>query len=281
MTGDAPTTADAPAVWTIVVAAGSGQRFGGRKQYADLGSERVLDRSLRTALSVSDGCVVVLPGDATDAELTALSTAATPAATVMTVRGGATRADSVRAGLAAVPADVGVICVHDAARPLASPALFEGVRAAVTAGADGAIPGIPVADTIKLVDAALPASPAPPGASVAVESTLPRERLVAVQTPQAFAAAALRAAHAAGDDATDDAALVERAGGRVVVVAGEAHNRKLTTADDLAWARAWIAAHDSAPVPTRSGHRGPEATRSDDRHVPARDVPASDGAVTR
>jgi 2-C-methyl-D-erythritol 4-phosphate cytidylyltransferase len=120
-----------------------------------------------------------------------------------------------------VPDDVEVIVVHDAARPAAGIDLFEAVIDAVASGADAAFPGIPVTDTIKRVDG-----------DVVVE-TLDRSSLVAVQTPQAFRAAALRAAHADGIDATDDAALVERNGGRVVVVPGHAANRKLTDRADL------------------------------------------------
>jgi 2-C-methyl-D-erythritol 4-phosphate cytidylyltransferase len=97
---------------------------------------------------------------------------------------------------------------------------------AVADGADGAVPGVPVTDTIKRIDAG----------NVVVE-TPPRHALVAVQTPQAFRASVLRAAHAGGGDATDDAALVESCGGRVVVVHGELTNRKITHLDDLAWAR--------------------------------------------
>jgi 2-C-methyl-D-erythritol 4-phosphate cytidylyltransferase len=138
------------------------------------------------------------------------------------VVGGATRSDSVRAGLDAVPDDADVVVVHDAARPAARASMFEAVIAAVRAGADAAIPGVPVTDTIKRVDGQV------------VVDTLDRSTLVAVQTPQAFAAAALRAAHADAGDATDDAALVERRGGRVVVVPGDASNRKLTTPDDVA-----------------------------------------------
>jgi 2-C-methyl-D-erythritol 4-phosphate cytidylyltransferase len=146
-----------------------------------------------------------------------------PAADVVVV-GGATRTESVRAGLAAVPADaaVDVVLVHDGARPLASPQLFARVVAAVRAGADGVVPALPVTDTIKrVVD------------GVVVE-TPPRDQLVAVQTPQGFALPALRAAYARGAEATDDAALIEAAGGRVVVVAGEVANRKVTTPHDLA-----------------------------------------------
>jgi 2-C-methyl-D-erythritol 4-phosphate cytidylyltransferase len=138
------------------------------------------------------------------------------------VVGGDTRSASVRRGLAAVPAAAEVIVVHDAARPYAEPALFRAVVAAVRAGADGAVPGIPVVDTVKQV--------APDGTVLA---TLDRSRLVTVQTPQAFRADVLRAAHAAGGEATDDAALVEGAGGRVVVVPGSPDNRKITVATDL------------------------------------------------
>jgi 2-C-methyl-D-erythritol 4-phosphate cytidylyltransferase len=132
----------------------------------------------------------------------------------------------VRAGLGAVPPDATVICVHDAARPFASASLFAAVIEAVRDGADGAVPGVPVADTIKRIDAAN-----------VVTATLPRAELVAVQTPQAFRAAALRAAHGSDVEATDDAALVEARGGRVVVVAGDPDNRKITAAADLDWAR--------------------------------------------
>ena len=123
--------------------------------------------------------------------------------------GGSTRADSVRCGLAVVPDDAEVIVVHDAARPLAAPALFEAVIDAVTLEeADGAVPGVPPSDTIKAVD----------GAGY-VTGTVDRNTLVAVQTPQAFRAGVLRRAHAqAGPGATDDAVLVEALGGRVRVV---------------------------------------------------------------
>lgn len=191
---------------------GSGLRFGRPKQYEQLDGERVIDRSRRIAESVSDGVVVVVP--AADAERES------------GIAGGETRSASVRAGLDAVPEHVSIICVHDAARPLASAQLYHRVIDAVRSGADAAIPGVPVADTIKAVD--------PSGRVV---DTPDRSTLVAVQTPQAFRASALRAAHLAGGEATDDAALVEAAGGVVVVVAGEPTNRKITDPDDLEWAR--------------------------------------------
>jgi len=205
-------------VWTVVVGGGTGTRFGGPKQYEPLGRRRVLDHAVDTALAAGDGVVVVLPEADADRE--------------GAVVGGVTRSESVRNGLAAVPMSATIICVHDAARPFASEALFAAVVAAVADGADGAIPGVPVTDTIKLV-----ATSATGDRGRAVESTPPRDRLVAVQTPQAFRAAVLRAAHASGLDATDDAALVERAGGTVVVVPGEVDNRKITHPDDLRWAR--------------------------------------------
>jgi 2-C-methyl-D-erythritol 4-phosphate cytidylyltransferase len=118
--------------------------------------------------------------------------------------------------------------VHDAARPLASVALFEAVVDAVQRGADGAVPGVAVADTVKAVD------------GVTVTETLDRTRLVAVQTPQAFAGGMLRRAHADGGEGTDDAALVEAIGGRVVVVPGEAANAKITTQHDLLVARTLV-----------------------------------------
>lgn len=200
-------------VWAIVVAAGSGARFGGAKQFEELEGRRVVDWALAASRSVADGVVLVVPADHASDEATVADVA---------VLGGATRSASVRCGLAAVPADAEVVVVHDGARPFASPTLFEAVVAAVREGADGAVPGVALADTVKRV-----------GADGAVVETLDRNELVAVQTPQAFSAAALRRAHAAGGEATDDAALVEAAGGRVVVVAGDPANTKITLRTDL------------------------------------------------
>jgi 2-C-methyl-D-erythritol 4-phosphate cytidylyltransferase len=199
-------------VWTIVVAAGSGSRAGCAKQYEQVGSRRVIDHAVETARSVSDGVVVVVPaGDV---------------AVEGGVAGGSTRSESVRAGLAVVPSAATIVCVHDAARPFASSQLFHAVIQAVRGGADGAVPGVPLTDTVKRIDA-----------NKVVIDTPQRATLVAVQTPQAFRATILRAAHDTGRDATDDAALVEVLGGRVVVVAGEQNNRKITHLEDLAWAR--------------------------------------------
>jgi 2-C-methyl-D-erythritol 4-phosphate cytidylyltransferase len=210
-------------VWGIVVAAGRGDRFGKPKQFCDLAGRRVVDYSLSTMTAVCDAVVLVLPADVTgDGE---------PVAAV--VQGGATRSESVRAGLRAVPDVAEVVVIQDAARPLASRALFDAVIAAVRAGADAAVPAIPVADTLKRV------------AGDRVTGTVDRAQLVAVQTPQAFRASVLRAAHASADEATDDAALVEAVGGRVVVVSGDPRNRKITDPADLEIAEALLrsAAH--------------------------------------
>ncbi len=218
-------------MWAIVVAGGSGARFGTPKQYADLGGERVLDRSVAVARAVCDGVVVVVP--AADAEREG------------GVAGGPTRSASVANGLGAVPASADVICVHDAARPLASAGLYAAVIDAVLAGADGAVPGVAVTDTIKRVRSIA-------GGLREVVDTPVRDELVAVQTPQAFRADTLRRAHAGvgvghGAAATDDASLVEGIGGRVVVVPGEAANVKITRAEDLDRVRQHLATA-SSPV---------------------------------
>ena len=204
--------------WAIVVAAGGGERFGGAKQFARLGEASVVDRAVGVARESCDGVVLVLPAGRE-----------WPAAPGVDVAvGGASRSESVRSGLALVPDDVDVVVVHDAARPLASRALFAAVIAAVRAGADAAVPGVPVADTVKRVR------------GDRVVATVPRADLVAVQTPQAFRRSALDAAHAGDGVDTDDAALVEAAGGVVVVVPGESRNLKVTVADDLELAQALI-----------------------------------------
>ena len=212
-------------VWAIVVAAGRGERFGAPKQFSELAGTRVVDRAVTAAARACDAVVLVLaPGVEWDGS---------PVDAIAT--GGATRSESVRSGLAAVPADVDVVVVHDAARPLASDALFAAVISAVHGGADAAVPALPVIDTVKRVD------------GTRVRETIRRDDLVAVQTPQGFRAAALRAAHAGADDASDDAALVEARGGRVVVVDGDRRNLKITTGDDLVVARALLDASACAP----------------------------------
>ncbi|MCU1454611.1 MAG: ispD [Acidimicrobiales bacterium] len=202
-------------VWVVVVAGGSGLRFGGPKQYEELAGRRVLDWSVEAARSVADGVVLVLPAE--DVERPE------PAVDVV-VAGGATRSASVRAGLAAVPADAAVVLVHDAARPLASHALFRSVTDAVLAGADAVVPAVGVVDTIRDVH------------GIDVD----RDQLLAVQTPQGFAAAVLRTVHAGRPEATDDASLVAASGGRLRVVHGERWNLKITEPEDVVVAAALL-----------------------------------------
>ncbi len=207
--------------WAVVVAGGSGTRFGGPKQFAELAGRSLIDRSVEGARQVCSGVVLVVPGERLSAPEPGWKADAL-------VAGGSTRSESVRAGLAAVPPTVEVIAVHDAARPLARPELWRAVIDAVLAGADAAIPASPVTDTVKEVS--------PDGHLV----TLDRSRLVAVQTPQAFRAEILKKVHADGGEATDDAALVEAAGGRVQLVAGPRDNIKITSPDDLLIATALL-----------------------------------------
>jgi len=194
--------------WAIVVAGGSGERFGQRKQYLPLAGARVLDWALRAAVAAADGVVLVVPADvAGDPE---------PLATVV-VPGGSSRSASVRAGLAVVPADATIILVHDAARPVPVPEVWERVRAAVAAGADAVVPAVAITDTLREIGG----------------GTIDRSGVVAVQTPQGFRAEALRDAHRDAPEGTDDASLVEASGGRVVIVDGDERNLKITAPIDL------------------------------------------------
>ena len=211
------------AVWVIVVAAGSGSRFGRPKQYEPLAGRRVLDWSLDAARAVAAGVVLVVPpGRASAPE---------PRADAV-VPGGATRSASVRAGLAAVPGDATAVLVHDGARPLADRDLFARVATAVTegAGVDAVVPAVAVTDTIRRRSG----------------GAVDRSDLLAVQTPQGFRPGALRAAHAGEPEATDDVTLVESAGGKVVVVDGLPTNIKVTHPDDLVVAEALLAARPGA-----------------------------------
>ena len=219
------------AVAAIVVAGGRGVRAGTElpKQYRMIRGVPVLRRSL-LAFTSHPEIQLVQPVIHPDDER--LFQAAADALPIRTpVNGGATRQASVFAGLEALAADAPeIVLVHDAARPFASAALISRAIAAGRAGA--AIPGLPVSDTVKAVDA-----------SGRVVETLDRGRLRTVQTPQAFAYSALLAAHrkarAAGrDDFTDDAALAEWAGLAVTTFEGEAGNVKLTTNDDFTRAEA-------------------------------------------
>ena len=207
-------------IWAIVVAAGAGTRYGARKQFLELRGKSVAAWSFDAARSVANRVVLVIPPDMHPRELPDDVTAD------VIVPGGETRSASVRAGLDEVPLDATVVVIHDAARPMANAALFQRVVDAVEAGADGAVCGAPVTDTIKVVGTV--------DGQRMVVTTLDREALIAVQTPQAFAPGVLRHAHGSQLNATDDAALVEITGGSVVIVDGDPDNIKVTLPRDLA-----------------------------------------------
>ena len=236
-------------VAAILLAAGRSQRMGGiDKVWATLGGRPLLAWPLEmlAALDAVDR-IVVVSGEERREQIEALAAEFAPGRDVRWTEGGERRRDSVAAGLAAAP-DAAWYLVHDAARPLASVVLSGRVLDA--AREDGAaIPGLAVADTVKVVDA-----------DGQVTSTLDRSALRAVQTPQAFAGPLLRRAHAAGgDDATDDAQLVERLGEPVVVVEGEPNALKVTTSEDLDRVRALVEQGAprsllDAPVPRGADH---------------------------
>lgn len=201
-------------VAAVVVAGGRGVRFGGLKQFLPLGNETVAARSVRAARSVAMFVALVVPEG---------YQGTTEGADVV-ITGGDTRAASVRAGLAALPL-CDVVVVHDAARPLATKQLFTRVVEAVVDGADAAIPGLHITDTVKRTTLT--------NGVHRVVATVDRSDLVTVQTPQAFRREMLDRAHGTLSDATDDAALVEASGGTVVVVPGETGNIKITDPGDL------------------------------------------------
>lgn len=210
-------------IWSVLLAAGSGERFGAAKQFETLGDRRVVDWPLEVLGRHSDGVVLVVPDDDVSRRGGIAESHTSP---VRVVAGGASRSASVRQAMQALPTETTIICVHDAARPFVPDSVLHAVIDAVRDGADGAVPGLIVTDTIKVVNEV-----------AEVTATPDRATLRAVQTPQAFRANVLWRAHSFAADATDDAALVERGGGRVKVVAGDAMLRKITTPDDLEWAR--------------------------------------------
>lgn len=211
----------------ILVAAGSGQRVGGAKpkQYHMLAGKPLLVHALDTFLA-HDAITHIQPVIAD--EHAELWVEATPhRQTLAPVAGGDTRQESVRAGLKALkPHAPDYVLIHDAARPFFTPSLINRMLEAV-AKHEAVIPSLPLADTIKRVEGAR------------VSETLERTALVAVQTPQAFAYEKIVAAHDAqkGHALTDDAAVMEAIGEAVFHIAGEAKNRKITTPEDMLWAR--------------------------------------------
>ena len=212
-------------VAAIVPAAGSGVRMGGGipKALLTLAGEPLLVhavRGLRAATRI--GLIVVAAPADRVAEVAGLLTSYD----VLVVAGGAERQDSVRLALAALPAEVDLVLVHDAARALTPAAVTDAVLDALQSGADAVVPVLPVADTVKRV------------AGETVLETVDRADLRAVQTPQGFRRDVLTAAHADTTPATDDAALVERLGRTVVTVPGSEEALKVTRPFDLLVAEA-------------------------------------------
>jgi 2-C-methyl-D-erythritol 4-phosphate cytidylyltransferase len=218
-------------VWAILAAAGRGDRLGldRPKAFAPLNERPLIAESLER-LDASDwieGIVVAAPPEWEEpCILVAEEIAAGKVAE--TVTGGATRSESVRNALAQVPEEAAVVLVHDAARPLVTEEVIERVVTALEDGWDGAVPSLPVSDTVKRVE------------GEAVAETIDREGLVIVQTPQAFVAAILRRAVESGGDASECAALVEATGGRVRAVPGDPRLVKITEPADLELVESWL-----------------------------------------
>lgn len=221
------------ATWAVVVAAGRGERLGvdRPKAFAKLGGRVLLAESVERLDSSDwvDAIVVVAPEGWEEPSIL-LAEELGAGKVSACVAGGATRTESVRAGIKEVPEDALVVLVHDAARPFLPEGVIERVLGPLGEGWDGAAPALPVADTLKRA--------ADDGT---VAETVDRAGLHAVQTPQAFRADVFRRALEAGSDASDCAALVEQAGGRVRLVIGDPRLLKVTTASDLAFVESLLA----------------------------------------
>ena len=218
-------------VWAVLVAAGRGERLGEDrpKAFVRLGELPLLAEPLRRLdeSGFVDAVVVVAPPEWEESAILLAEEVGASKVTAC-VTGGDSRTASVRAGVAEVPDDVAVILVHDAARPLLPDDVIARLLGALGEGYDGAVPVLPVTDTVKRVRDGV------------VDETLVRDELVSVQTPQAFAAPALRAALAAGAEGSDCASLVEANGGRIRTVEGDERLLKVTTRADLERVAAWL-----------------------------------------
>jgi 2-C-methyl-D-erythritol 4-phosphate cytidylyltransferase len=233
MTGrPAGVSATPTSVWAVVVAAGRGERFGSPypKAFAKLGGRALLAESLeRLDRSEWVEAIVVAAPPEWEEPVILLAEELGAGKVRAAVSGGETRVESVRAGVAEVPEEAAVILVHDAARPLLPPDVVERLIVALGDGWDGAVPGLPVSDTIKRAD------------GEAIVETVDRTGLFAIQTPQAFLADRLRLALGVSGEATDCAGLVEAAGGRVRLIEGDPRLLKVTTPADLELAERLLA----------------------------------------
>jgi 2-C-methyl-D-erythritol 4-phosphate cytidylyltransferase len=217
-------------VWAVLVAAGRGERLGEDrpKAFVRLGELPLLAEPLRRLDESAwiDAVVVVAPPEWEEPAILLAEELGASKVTAC-VTGGDSRTASVRAGVAEVPEDAAVILVHDAARPLLPDEVIGRLLGALGEGYDGAVPVLPVTDTVKRVRDGV------------VDETLVRDELVTVQTPQAFAASVLRAALGTGVDGSDCASLVEANGGRIRVVEGDEKLLKVTTRADLERIASW------------------------------------------
>ncbi len=217
----------------LIVAGGSGSRFGQKKQFISLGGMPVL---FRTVLCFADNpaidrIIVVVPAEDTASTTALLSGISTPHCVVA---GGPTRAASVLNGLREA-ANSGIVLIHDGVRPFVGPDLIHRVIAGL-AGCDAVVPGLPVTDTLK------------EAIGSRVITTVSRRNLYRVQTPQAFSTEAILAAHerpiGLADPPTDDSMLIEAQGGHVRIVDGDPYNIKITLPEDLLFAEAIYALQD-------------------------------------
>jgi 2-C-methyl-D-erythritol 4-phosphate cytidylyltransferase len=198
--------------WALVLASGSGERFGSQKHVALLAGQRLVDRAVETAWAVCDRVVVaVATGEQWEGDQRCL-----------VVSGGESRLESSKAALAAVPSKAGRVLIHDAAHPLASVALARRVLESLGEGIDAVVPVYPLADALVRVE------------GERVTASVSKEGLMSLQMPQAFRPKVLQAAHALCTPATDDGSLVIALGFAVQSVPGEATNLHIATREDLA-----------------------------------------------
>jgi 2-C-methyl-D-erythritol 4-phosphate cytidylyltransferase len=228
-------------VWAVLVAAGRGERLGGPypKAFAKLAGRPLLAESVaRLDESEWIEAIVIVAPDGWEEPVILLAEELGAGKVSAVVSGGETRLGSVRAGITEVPEDAAVTAVHDAARPLLPPDVLDRVLGALDEGWDGVVPALPLRDTLKRAE------------DGRVVETVARSGLYSVQTPQAFPTGVLRRALAGGGaEATDCAALVEEAGGRVRVVEGDRRLEKVTVPADLAFLETLLGAETGGAGP--------------------------------
>lgn len=223
--------------WAVVLAGGSGHRFGGPKQFQMLGGKRLIDHSLDAARATCDGVVLVVPGGVWHGDSVDVVTA-----------GGTSHFESACRGVEATPLTADAILIVTVSHPLASVDLFNRVLGALAPELDAVMPAAPLPDALKSVE------------SHQVVHSVDKVALVAAQTPSVFRASTLRSAlteaQAAGTEAPEELELIERVGGAIGVVEGEPTNLHITTPQDLRMAEAILPLVTPAPqypVPNEAG----------------------------